>query len=202
MNQLIFKSYAGIKSLLDMALIYLIFTTVTQDPYNDVKNDLQRPLKLEWKLSQWPMLLATVKTKFAPSKNTLHVLLQLNLILTSCTYLSPFSLYQYSSISEVIWSKSGNWHISPWCDKDNISPVDAEILVVEACSESSQTSKAELFVKIVNDFRPLSPVNYFHKKLHLRCLTGFWIHLSWILVNPIKKYLRKGLGFTKSFLRK
>ena len=126
-------------------------------------------------------------TKFAPSENTLDVLLQLNLMLTSCIYLSPFSLYQYSSISEVIWSKSGNWQISPWCDKDNISPVDAEIFDVQAYAESSQTFKIELLSKIVNDFRWHSTVNYFHKKLHLRFLTGFWIYLRWVFLNPIKK---------------
>ena len=48
--------------------------------------------------------------------------------------------------------------------------------VSEAYSEPSQTTKMELFVKMVKAER-LKPVNYFRKKLLLRCSTVFWIHL-------------------------
>ena len=45
----------------------------------------------------------------------------------------------------------------------------------EVYSEPSQTSKMELFVKIVNGCQL-----FFCKKLHFRCFTLFWIRL-WIL---------------------
>ena len=48
-------------------------------------------------------------------------------------------------------------------------------LLTEMYSEPCQTSKMKLYAKIVN-------VNYFHKKLHLRCWTGFWIRLCINLV--------------------
>ena len=44
----------------------------------------------------------------------------------------------------------------------------------EAYSEPWQTSKMEFFAKIGNS-RMLLPL--FYKKFHVRCLTGFWIHL-------------------------
>ena len=46
----------------------------------------------------------------------------------------------------------------------------------EAYSESFQTSQMKHFLKIVN---------YFHKKLHLRCLKGFWIRLCKVHNNFI-----------------
>ena len=45
---------------------------------------------------------------------------------------------------------------------------------LKAHLEQCQTSKMRHFVKIVNDFQPLT---IFTKKLHLRCLTEFWISL-------------------------
>ena len=47
-------------------------------------------------------------------------------------------------------------------------------------SEPCQVSKVELFAKIVNGWKPLI---IFAKKLHLRCLTGFWIRLWYLLRN-------------------
>ena len=44
----------------------------------------------------------------------------------------------------------------------------------EAYSEPSQISKMEFFVKIGNICQQL---NDFRKKLRLRCLTVFWMHL-------------------------
>ena len=43
-------------------------------------------------------------------------------------------------------------------------------MYLEAYSESSQTSKIELFF---DNIQRLSVVKYFCKKLHLRCLTTF-----------------------------
>ena len=43
----------------------------------------------------------------------------------------------------------------------------------EAYPEPCQTSKMECFEKIVN-------VTYFHKTLHLRCLKGFSVRLSFV----------------------
>ena len=43
-----------------------------------------------------------------------------------------------------------------------------------AHSETCQTSKMELFPKIVNNFQL---VNYFRKKIHLRGLVGFKLRL-------------------------
>ena len=45
--------------------------------------------------------------------------------------------------------------------------LDKEFYNPGAYSEPDQTSKVG----------QLLAVNYFHKKLHLRCLAGFWIHL-------------------------
>ena len=42
-------------------------------------------------------------------------------------------------------------------------------------SEPSQTSRMGYFVKIVNGWKLL---NIFAKKIHLRCLIGFWIRLD------------------------
>ena len=69
---------------------------------------------------------------------------------------------------------------------------------LEAYSEPCKTSKMEVFAKIVNDFLfwlflqkssildvwedsefASEASNFLRKKLHLRCVTGFWIHL-WI----------------------
>ena len=44
------------------------------------------------------------------------------------------------------------------------------IKFAEAYSEPCQTSKIELFAKIVDGFLA---INYFFKTHHLRCLTGF-----------------------------
>ena len=44
----------------------------------------------------------------------------------------------------------------------------------KAYSEPRQTSKKKLFAKIVNDWKSLT---YFRKKLLLRCLILFWIHI-------------------------
>ena len=67
-------------------------------------------------------------------------------------------------------------------------------------SELCQLSKMKVFIKLVNDFISIPPenikkplvfrecwnevVDYFHKKLHLRCLTGFWIRLWTIPRKP------------------
>ena len=64
------------------------------------------------------------------------------------------------------------------CDVSNIVlvyfPMDLakcfRSLLTEAYSEPRQTSNMEL-----------SAVNYFLKKLHLRCFTRFWIHL-WVII--------------------
>ena len=42
--------------------------------------------------------------------------------------------------------------------------------IVEDCPNPTQTSKAEIFVKIVSG-------KYLRKMLYLRCLTEFWRHL-------------------------
>ena len=46
----------------------------------------------------------------------------------------------------------------------------------ESYSKPSRTSKTEAFAIIVKSFQ--SFVNYFHKKLRLKCSTGYWIRLS------------------------
>ena len=46
----------------------------------------------------------------------------------------------------------------------------------ETHSKPSQSSKMNHFAKIVNGCQRLSAVNYFRKKIRLRCSTGFWIH--------------------------
>ena len=74
---------------------------------------------------------------------------------------------------------------------------------LEAYSETYQTSKIEVFTKIVNGFSFLTiftkssildiwqdsefasePSNNLRKKLHLRCLAGSWIHLC---INYFRK---------------
>ena len=52
----------------------------------------------------------------------------------------------------------------------------------KAYSESSQTSKMELFEKIV--LRGLV-VHFFPHKLHLRCLTRLWMYLWFSIVNCV-----------------
>ena len=52
------------------------------------------------------------------------------------------------------------------------------VLLPETYSEPCQKSKMKLFVKVVKSFQTLT---FFHKKLHPRCLTGFWIHI-WLQV--------------------
>ena len=57
--------------------------------------------------------------------------------------------------------------------------------------EPWQTSKVKQFVETVNRFWA---INYFHKTLHLRCLTVFWIglcaqifittHLTFLTIEP------------------
>ena len=49
----------------------------------------------------------------------------------------------------------------------------------EEHSKLSQTSKMEHFAKIVKGKKT---VNYFYNKLHLRCLTGSWIRLCFIMI--------------------
>ena len=53
------------------------------------------------------------------------------------------------------------------------------------CLEPIPTSKMKLFCK---NSQRLKAVNYFHKKLHLRCYTGFWIHLcsSELFISPLR----------------
>ena len=74
----------------------------------------------------------------------------------------------------------------------------------EAYSEPCQTSKMEVFTKIVNGFSfltifakssildvwqdsefPCKPRKDLRKKLHLRCLAGSWIHLCIARLLPI-----------------
>ena len=52
-------------------------------------------------------------------------------------------------------------------------------------SKLGQSSKMKLFAKIVTGFQPLT---LFYKKLHPRCMTGFWITL---LRKPMFKYSNK-----------
>ena len=47
----------------------------------------------------------------------------------------------------------------------------------ETYSEPSQTCKMELFAKTIHDFLA---VNFYCKKLDLRCLTGFNIHICFV----------------------
>ena len=51
------------------------------------------------------------------------------------------------------------------------------IVYWEVYSDSCQTSKIELFGKLVNEWKLLT---FFLKTLHLRRLIGFWMRLSWI----------------------
>ena len=44
----------------------------------------------------------------------------------------------------------------------------------KAYSEPSQKYELELSEKLINSWKPF---NYFLKKLYLRCMSGFWIHL-------------------------
>ena len=62
------------------------------------------------------------------------------------------------------------------------------LMTSEAYSEPIRTSKMALSVKIAKGFKHY----YFWKKLHLRCLTGFWIGLwinyisEWVLVLELE----------------
>ena len=53
--------------------------------------------------------------------------------------------------------------------------------VAKVFSEPYQTHKMEFFVKLVNGLA----VNYFRKKLHLSCLTWFWILLHLVSLGKI-----------------
>ena len=53
--------------------------------------------------------------------------------------------------------------------------------VAKVFSEPYQTHKMEFFVKLVNGLA----VNYFRKKLHLNCLTWFWILLHLVSLGKI-----------------
>ena len=62
--------------------------------------------------------------------------------------------------------------------KDTITysfQINLIILWSEVYSEPSQTSRKELFAKIVNGLKPF--INFYSRKLYPGCFTGFWIRL-------------------------
>ena len=61
------------------------------------------------------------------------------------------------------------------------------LLSAEVFPEPSQTSNTEVFAKMAKSF-PL--LTFFAKKLHLRCLPGFWIWIDYKIADQLTKNLK------------